>query len=135
MLLASGVGMTPRLLLLLPSLALVSCGLFDGEDVDCTAVACIPCPPPLYLRLLVPEGQPPPQATLEGVRGECGSDGHGTTACTVFEYRAGTFEFDIQATGYQKAHVRETVREEKKGGGCCHCDVESRVVDVQLTPQ
>ncbi|WP_224240280.1 hypothetical protein [Hyalangium gracile] len=125
--------MTPRLLLLLPVLLLTSCGLFDEEE-DCSRISCAPCPPALGVRLLVPGGAAAPEAVLEGVQGGCFQD-EGLTVCNVTERRAGTFEFDIQATGYQKVHVREKVDEEERSGRCCVCGYKSRVVDVVLTPQ
>lgn len=134
MLLASGASMTLRSMLLLASLALMSCGLLDDvEDADCATVLCAPCESPLAVTLGVPAGQPPPEAILEGVGGQCAAQ-EGKTVCLIDPRSAGTYEFDIQATGYQKAHVREQVLE-KKRSSCCSCPYFSRTVDVQLTPQ
>lgn len=136
MVLAMCSGMTPRLLLLLPSLSLASCGLFEQEHIDCGAVDCAPCASPVTVRLQVPAGQPPPEATLQGLPGSCSVDAwENRTVCSLSANRPGTYEFDIQATGYQKAHVRETVIEADDSDGCCHCSYVGRVVEVQLTPQ
>jgi hypothetical protein len=133
MILALDPDMNPRLLVLLPVVALASCGLFDGDDVDCAKVLCVPCGSPLVVRLHFPEGQPRTEAVLEGIQGSCEADGD-LTVCSISANRAGTFEFDVQATGYQKAHVLKTVPE-TKGDPCCSCGYVAQVVDVQLTPE
>ena len=99
MVLAVRSGMTARLFLILPGLALASCGLFEQEHVDCATVDCAPCPPALTLRLQVPAGQPPPEAVLQGIAGSCSVDPQNGTVCSIADNHAGTFEFDVQATG------------------------------------
>jgi hypothetical protein len=133
MVLALGPDMNPRLLLLLPAVVLAACGFFDGDDVDCTAVQCTPCASPLVVRLHFPQGQPRSEAVLEGLQGSCEGDGD-LTVCSISANRAGTFEFDVQATGYQKVHLRKTVPE-TAGEQCCSCGYVAQVVDVHLTPE
>ena len=136
MVLAVRSGMTARLLLVLPCLVLASCGLFEVGHVACDAVDCVPCPPALTVRLQAPAGKLPPEAALEGISGTCGVDPQANrTVCTLNENHAGTFEFDIQAAGYQKVHVSQTVAADESTQGCCLCGYVGRVVDVQLTPQ
>jgi hypothetical protein len=126
-------GMNPRLLLLLPMVVLTACGLIDGDDMDCNNIQCSPCPPALTLRLHFPAGQPRAEAVLEGIQGACAADGT-LTVCSISPNQAGTYEFDVKATGYQRAHVSKTVPEATREG-CCSCGYVSQVVDLNLTPE
>ncbi|XXF77024.1 hypothetical protein P2318_28815 [Myxococcaceae bacterium GXIMD 01537] len=126
-----------RLSAFLCALGCSACGLLEKEEVNCATALCMACAPPLTVRVSGTSGQPPPLATLEGERGSCESDAAKPHAvCSISADRAGTFEFDIKAPGYQTAHVRETVRSVEPSDGCCtSCGYESRVVDVTLTPE
>ncbi len=97
------------------------------------AVQCSPCPPALSVRLHVPQGQPAPEATVEGAEGFCSIQPSSGTVCTLAEDRSGSFEFDIKAPGYQTAHVSESVKAVARHG-CCSCGYDSRLVEVSLTP-
>jgi hypothetical protein len=121
----------PRILGVLSLLALASCDF-------CAGVSCDVCGPALFLRVTdTTTGMAVPglTATLAGTSYPCSTTDQ-YSDCSYFgsALRAGTYEIDLAAPGYQPRHLTEVVQPSEPGG-CCNCGYVMHSDQVTLQRQ
>ena len=101
---------------------------------NCDTVECGACPPPLNLKVTSSSGGAVENVTVaNGASGTCSVDGD-ATSCVLNATGPGTWEFDLQAPGFQTTHVKQTV-DAVPATGCCSCGYDAKLVDVTMQPE
>ena len=110
----------------------VSCGSLVELPDECTGVQCGPCPPALTVKLTAAGGGPVQDVTIGGEDASCHNDTH-ATFCSLGRSEPGTYQFTVNAPGYQPLSLTESVPA-LDSPGCCSCGYDAQLVEHTLQP-